>query len=163
VPACLGGEMKVEPVKLPARAAHPDRQAFVRRDLLAAGERSVSEAEKAYAAIKADAKATARKRGEAEVAMGLARAKQRALAAVVRAEELEDGGKRGSPEWNAAATEALTTQRNAAVAQAASDLLVGQGAAEDAQAKGAAGAKALKAAQDKVEKARAALASATVE
>jgi len=155
--------MKVEAVKLPVRAAHPDRQAFVRRDLLAAGERSVAEAEKAYAAIKADAKASARRRGEAEVALGLTRAKQRALAAVVRAEELEDARKKGSPEWNVAATETLTAQRNAAVAQAASELLVGQGAIEDAQGKGAAGAKALKAAQDKVEKARAALASATVE
>jgi hypothetical protein len=155
--------MKVERVKLPARAAHPDRQAFVRRDLLAAGERAVAEAEKAYAAIKADAKASARQRGEAEVALGLARAKQRALGAVVRAEELEDAGKKGSPEWKAAATEAVTAQRNAAIAQAASDLLVGQGAIDDAQSKGAAGDKALKAAQDKVEKARAALAGATVE
>jgi hypothetical protein len=163
VPAFLGGELEVKPVKLPARAAHPDRQAFVRKDLLAESERVVAAAQKKVEGAKADAKASARQRNEAEAALGLAKAKHRALAAVLRAEELEEAGKKGSTEWNAAATEAVIAQRNAAVAQAASDLLVGQGAVEDARAKGAAGAKDLKAAQDKVAKAQAALAQASVE
>jgi hypothetical protein len=113
--------------------------------------------------VKADAKGSARQRNEAEAALGLAKAKNRALAAVLRAEELEEAGKKGSAEWNAAATEAVVAQRNAAVAQAASDLLVGQGAVDDARAKGAAGVKDLKTAQDKVDKAQAALAQASVE
>jgi hypothetical protein len=85
------------------------------------------------------------------------------LVAVLRTEELEEAGKKGSAEWNAAATQAVIAQRNAAVAQAASDLLVGQGAVEDARAKGTAGVDALKTAQDKAEKAQAALARASVE
>jgi hypothetical protein len=163
VPSCMGGELKVEPVKLPVRAAHPDRQAFVRRDALAASEAPLAEAEKRFADVKADAKATPRQKTEGEAAVGVARARHRALVAVLRAEELEDGGKKESAEWKAAAAAAVVAQRNAAVAQAASELLTGQGAVDDARAKGDAGAKGLKAAQDKVEKAQAALARATVE
>jgi hypothetical protein len=173
VPACLGGEYKVEPVKLPARAVRPDRQGFVRKDVIDASERSLAEAEKAYAAAKGDATASPQQRADAEVAIGLARAKHRALLTVARAEELEEEGRKDSAEWKAAATAAVTAQRHAAVAQAASDLLAGQkaldvarGQLEKAAGKKPVEAKAtkdLKTAQDKVGKAQAALARGTLE
>ncbi|HEY7120284.1 MAG TPA: DUF1549 and DUF1553 domain-containing protein [Tepidisphaeraceae bacterium] len=160
VPACLGGELKIQPVRLPAESAHPDRQAFVKHDLLAESQRALDEARKKYQPIKDDDKQTARARSEAEAAIALAKAKHAAMVAVLKSEELADAGKKGSDPWKAAARDTVAAQRAVAVAQATSDLLAAQSAIDAARQKGDKGAKDLKTAQDKLDKAQRALAAA---
>jgi hypothetical protein len=163
VPAALGGELKITPVELPAVAAHPDRVEFMRRALLAEQTAALEEARKKYAPLRDDAKQPARKRSEAEAALGLSKAKLAALTATLAAEELEDSGRKGSAEWKAAATAALAAQRNLAAAQAGSDLIAAQNGADEAREKGEAGAAAVKAAQPKIEAAQRALAKAVAD
>jgi hypothetical protein len=171
VPAFLGGELKIEPVKLPTRAARPDRRPFVREALLAEARATLDAARKKHQPAKDDAKATDARRAEAEAAIALAESKAAALAAVLKAEELEDAGKKERDDWKAAARDAVATQRRAAVAQAAHDLITAQNAADDARTaaeskdKAAAekGAKDLSAARAKITAAQKALAAATAE
>jgi hypothetical protein len=152
VPAIFGGELKIEPVKLPTRAAHPDRRQFVRKDLLAEGARKLQEARDKYEPINKDDKQPQRLRSEAQAALVAAHAKLAALGAVLAAEELEDTSKKDTPQWKAAATDATRLQRHAAVAEATFDLISAQNELE----KDAKNAKA----KEKLEKSTKALASA---
>jgi hypothetical protein len=175
VPAVLGELGELKPIDLPARAAHPDRRAFVRADLLAESQKSLEEASKKYAPIRDNEKLSPRQRSEAEAALALAEAKASALPSLLKAEELEDAGKKDSAEWKTAARDAVIRQRHAAVAQASFDLIAAQNAAADARTrldaaskpndKAAAdkAAKDLKAAEDKIEPATKALAHASAE
>jgi hypothetical protein len=177
VPAALGGELKITPVKLPAVAAHPDRVGFMRTAILAEGSAALEAAQKKYGPVKGDEKQPAPQRRAAEIALALAQARQTALAATLAAEAIEDAGGKQTPEWKSAATEALSAQRRLAVIEATSDLLAAQNLADDAGAKvkaaGAANDKAaaggvekaskdLAAAQQKIEAAQRALAKAAV-
>jgi hypothetical protein len=155
VPAVFGGELKVEPVSLPFRAAHPDRREFVRKDLVAEGAAGLEEVKKKYEATKDDAKLSQRQRSEAEASLAAAQAKYAATAAMIEAERLEDAGRKGTPEWKTIATQALIAQRNGAVAEATVDLLSAQTALD----KDAKDAKA----REKLEKATKALAKAAAE
>jgi len=163
VPAVLGGELEIKPINLPAEAAHPDRVDFMRKALLAEEAAALEAARKKYAPMRDDNKLPARKRSEAEAALGLAKARLDALTKQLHAEELEDAGKKGSADWKVAATEALGAQRRLAAARAGSDLIAAQNAADDAREKGDAGTAAVKAAQGKIEAAQKALAKAVNE
>jgi hypothetical protein len=144
----------------------------MRKALLAEGEAALAAARKRFGAVKENDEHSARQHREAEIGLALAQATQRALAAVLRAEELEDGGRKETAEWRAAATEALVAQRNLAVAQGTSDLIGAQNAVDDARGKVEAAEKAndkagaekagkdLKAAQGKIEAAQKSLAKA---
>jgi hypothetical protein len=156
-------------------AAHPDRRAFVRNELIARAQADLEGAQKALAAVEKDGKTPAVKRREAEFRLAIAKAKRAETAAMCRAEGLEDAGKKASAEWKSAATETLAAQRQLAVMSATRDLLLARqaedaarGAMEAAEnAKNTAardkGAKVLKATQGKIEAAEKALAKAVVE
>jgi hypothetical protein len=143
--------------------------------LLAESQRALDEAKKKFPAIRDDEKLPARQRSEAEAALALAEAKASALPALLKAEELEDAGKKDSTEWKSTAREAVIRQRHAAVAQASFDLIAAQNAVADARAKIDAANKAngktaadkatkdLKTAEDKIEPATKALAHASAE
>jgi hypothetical protein len=182
VPAALGGELEIKPISLPFRAAHPDRTPRIRKALLEASSKTLEEAKKKYNPIKDNGKLSARQRTDAEASLALAQATHNALAAVLVAEEFEDAGKKGSPDWKTAAITALQAQRTLAVAQASQALIAAQDAVADAQQKLEAAAKPttrptsqpakpvldqltkdLKSAQDKIEPAQKALAKAVAE
>src|SRR5258708_4124439 len=80
-------------------AAHPDGVGFMGQALLAEQTAALEEARKKFAPVRDDGKQPVRKRSDAEAALGLAKAKLAALMAQLRAEELEDGGQKGSAEW----------------------------------------------------------------
>jgi hypothetical protein len=172
VPAILGGSLEIKAVKLPVVAAHPDRVGFMRAALLAEGKAALEEARKKFGPIKDNDKLSARQHREAEIGLALGQAKQNSLVAVLRAEELEDAGRKETAEWKSAAREALVAQRQLAVTQGTSDLITAQYAADDARGKVEAADKAndkagaekagkdLKAAQGKIEAAQKALAGA---
>lgn len=122
VPAVLGGTFVVSPVKIPSLAAHPDRREFVYHDLIADAESKVAAAKKELDTAKPE------QRAERELAVQIAEQQLKALTAIIRAEKLEDAGKKQSDEWKAAATEATTTQRQAALCEAKRGLLQAQNA-----------------------------------
>jgi hypothetical protein len=140
VPEALGGAFAVTPVSLPRTAYAPQRREFVVREDLAA---AAANAAKAHDALSPARAAAAREAGPAlapdalraaarlaaargtfdalelaELDALLADARRDALAAVVRAEQLEDEGRKESPAWKEAAAAALRAQRQAAVLDA---------------------------------------------
>jgi hypothetical protein len=138
VPEALGGVYKVEAVTLPKGASQPDRRAFVIAETLQASADAVAKA-------KADAEAARRNLlridvlEQAELELTLAETRHAALVAVLRVEELEDAGKKNTPEWTTVATEATRNAPKTAVAQARRNLF----AAQIAEAKAAPAAKAM--------------------
>jgi hypothetical protein len=172
VPAALGGELSIKAVQLPGVAAHPDRRAFVRKELIAQAEAALEGAKKALEAASKDAKTPGGRKRVLELGLAIAKAKRAEVVAMCRAEGLEDGGKKGSAEWASAATQTLAAQRQVAVATATRDLLVAREAegaargvmegAKDAAAREK-GAKDLKGAQGKNDAAEKALAKAAIE
>jgi hypothetical protein len=115
VPRALSGgrpELAIAPVALTRAASSPDRREFVIKDSIAASEQSVA---KAAAALK-DAKPEQLKEREFDAA--IADAKHAALLAVLRAEHLEDKGKKDSDEWKDAAKDASTKQGKLTVCEA---------------------------------------------
>jgi hypothetical protein len=135
VPAVLGGApLKIEPVPLPPGARAPEKRAFVVQDLLEASAKAAADAQsKAVLAVE---KADERRAGKpdedlekvvlaakqevepAEAEAELAAAKQASLAAVIRAERIEDQGGKGSEAWTKAAREARAAQMNEALLEA---------------------------------------------
>jgi len=137
VPAAFSGaSLKIDPVPVPLLARVPDKRPFVVQESVAAAAEAVSaaqrklgEAQQSLSALEAAASAgsaesqkalaAAREKVQfAELTEDAALTKQAALKAVLRAEQLEDAGKKDTPEWKDAATAALTTQRSAALAEA---------------------------------------------
>jgi hypothetical protein len=146
VPEALGGpDFRPEPVALPFSATVPEKQDFVERETVAAGERAIVDtraafeaamrnallSEKAAAAAgpgEGDGPRKARQaleaaRGElenVEMAVGLAEGRQAALLATLAVERLEDSGAREKdPEgWKRAATAAAAAQRWVALLEA---------------------------------------------
>ncbi len=159
VPESLGGAFSPEPVTLPRAAYAPDRRDFVLKETLAASADAVTKAKQALTAARAEtekvtAQATRRHPLAAAVAVvsahktfealalaeldtSLAEAKHEALTLVLRVEELEEAGKKDSPEWKQAATETLRKQRAAALLQARRNLAAanqgGRAGAKDAK------------------------------
>ncbi len=114
VPKALCGDrlapsLAIAPVALPRDAAAPDRRGFVIEDTIAASEQDVAKARAALEKEKSDAS-----RKEFEIA----EAKHDALLAVIRAERIEDDGRKDTAEWKEAATFAERKQANLAVLDA---------------------------------------------
>ncbi|MEQ2009676.1 MAG: DUF1549 domain-containing protein, partial [Limisphaerales bacterium] len=116
--ARTGGKLAVEPVRLPLLAVQPDQREFVFQDTLAASERGLADAREAFAKLKTSTNSTPEKLKEQELTLAVTEAKHTALAAVIRAEKLEVTGRKDSDDWKRAATEAVTAQRQQAVADA---------------------------------------------
>jgi hypothetical protein len=158
VPELVGGVFKAEPVKLPRDAYAPDKRAFVVQETLAAADDAAAQALRALGAMRPHAlvlttasladdpwRAAARlAAGEpalhvlalAEIDVPLTAARQSATAAVLRAEALEDAGKKDADEWKTAATNAQRFQRQAAVLEGRRNVLTAQRAARVAPAAG---------------------------
>lgn len=117
VPACLGGKLDIQPVKLPITAVHPERRDFEVKEAIAAADQAAEAARKALADAQKDEK-TADKRSRAKVALRVAMARRDALRAVIKAETLEDEGKKDSEEWMRAAEAATQAQRETAAFEA---------------------------------------------
>ncbi|HZT79732.1 MAG TPA: DUF1549 and DUF1553 domain-containing protein [Gemmataceae bacterium] len=156
VPEALGGKpFRVEPVNLPPAAYAPEKREFAVREALAAAAEAATKARQARDA--------ARKAGKpadaltlAELDLELAEARHAALAAVIRAERLEDAGQKDTPEGRQAATEAGVAQRKQAVAEAKRTLHVARQALQNAAAKAKPGlAKKVEAAEKALAKAEA--------
>jgi hypothetical protein len=114
VPKALGGTLAVTPVSLPWQAGRPDHREFVYRDALAAADGVVAQARKQVAAAKTNETVAQ----EQELLLSVAQARRDALAAVIEAERLEDGGQRDAEAWKLAATNAVARQRAMAVTEA---------------------------------------------
>jgi hypothetical protein len=142
VPSLLGGTFKIEPVKLPRLASEPDHRDYVIQETVAAGEKSVSDARKALTDAQADPKTPAEKRDTLQSALTMAGTKHAALLAVLKAEALEDAGKKDTNEWKRAATDAAQAQRVAAAQEAEYNLIAPKKVAADLQAKADAAKKA---------------------
>jgi hypothetical protein len=156
VPELLGGAYKPEAVNLPKSAYAPDKRPFVIREDLARVADAAANAKQALDAARQDAARLAAAltgddlfRSAARLAAGdktldalalaeldapAAEARNAATAATVRAEELGDAGKKDSPEWKEAATEAQRAQRQAAVLEGRRNLLAAQQAERAAPA-----------------------------
>ena len=151
VPPSLGGEFKIEPVKLPLHSYRPHRREFEVKETLAASESAVEMARKAVAESSPD------KRVEAQLKLDAAESAHRTLLAQLKAEEIEDSGGRDSADWKKAAESAVSAQRLQGVVDAKLALLLAQNAVTDAQAKADSAAKENK---QTAEKASAALTAA---
>src|SRR5947208_12999984 len=114
VPKVLGGELHIAPVKLPNSTAFPDRREFVVRDLVAASEKSISEAREK---LEKD-RANSAKLTESSLALAIAEAKHGSLLSVLKAEKLEDADAKETDEWKQTAREAVVAQRKLAVLEA---------------------------------------------
>jgi mono/diheme cytochrome c family protein len=136
VPRSLSGApLAITPIPLPPAAVAPDRQEFVRQDLLKAEEKDLSQARAKVdtllqaiaqaegALVKAGTSAEDIEKSRqarstaleelplATMAKLIAEAKRAALQAVVEVERIEDSGKKGADEWKKAAEAVSAAQR----------------------------------------------------
>jgi hypothetical protein len=114
VPESLGGSFTIEPVSLPLFASKPDRRKFVKRDLIAQAKKAVADA-------------------KGELALQAADAKLAALITVLEIEVMEDGGKKDSEAWTAAAMKLVELQRQAVVSDVRWKLSAGNAAVAKAE------------------------------
>src|ERR1051326_4539142 len=135
VPAVLGGRLRIEPVNLPRAAAFPDKRPFVINDTIARSAKAIAEARESVEKLQHDSTASPDKLKEQELTAAVAEAKHAALLATLKAEQLEDENRKDSGEWTAAATEAASGQRRAAVLEARLKLHVAQIAEKEAALK----------------------------
>jgi hypothetical protein len=133
VPRALGGTLDIQPVSLPLSAGQPDKRDFVYRDALAAADYFVMEGRDKVTAAKTNANDLKLK--EQELSLAIMEARREALAAVIDAERLENAGKKGSEPWKEAATNAVVSQRQIAVAEARLKLHQAEVAAAEAKTK----------------------------
>ena len=118
VPRALGGALDIQPVSLPWLAGHPEREDFFRRDVLAAAEKSVADARATFAKSSTNSATASDKLRELELSLVLTEAQRSALAAVIAAEQIQDAGGKTGADWKRAATNAVSRQRDVAVAEA---------------------------------------------
>ena len=147
VPKALRGareEFKVEVVKLPRFAAHPDERQFVRRDLLAESEKVLTEARGAEAKAATNVTLRADQKEEETLKRVAAEAKHAAQLAVLRTEEIEEQNGKGTEEWKNAALAALGAQRTSKVAEATLALHRTRVSTAESKTKSEAAAQALK-------------------
>lgn len=118
VPDFLGGDFNISAVSLPGEASRPDRRPFVVRDTLAASAEERARARTSWNEALAKPEAAEDELDAARYQLHLAESKHAALLAVLRAEELEENGWKGSETWRIAAQAAVEKQRRAAVQEA---------------------------------------------
>jgi hypothetical protein len=147
IPKFLKGALQIEPRSLPYFAYQPDKRSFVMKDSVVASELGVVEARKAVDKIKADGKATPEKVAESESNALVVEARHAALLAVVRAEKLEEAGRKESEEWKSAASEAVAAQRKLALLESKHSLILAEQARQTAQVKADEAAKAVEASE----------------
>jgi hypothetical protein len=144
-PAVLGGQWSdVTPLPLPPSVFRPDKRPYVLADLRKLSEREMAAAKerKTAAHQKADALAASFRliglrpiatwlaerclRSQTELAgvgLLLAYRNQEELETLLRVEELEDAGRKGTPEWESAARLAVSVQRTVAALEARYEFL----------------------------------------
>jgi hypothetical protein len=135
VPAALGGKLEIDPVPLPRLAASPDKREFVIEDSIAASEKALASARDELQKLRTNSAAKPGKLKEQELTVGVLEARHHAFLPTIRAEQLEDAGKKMSGEWKEAATEASRAQLVLAAAEAKLKLHLAQIARTDAQSK----------------------------
>ncbi|PYI88083.1 MAG: hypothetical protein DME26_04205, partial [Verrucomicrobia bacterium] len=106
VPQAFGGRFNIEPVNLARFAAFPDKREFVIQDTIAASEKALANARQVLEKANGDKPPKPEKLQEHRLNVSVAETKHASLLAVIRAEKLEDGGRKASDEWREAATEA---------------------------------------------------------
>ena len=114
-PPSLGGAYEPQPVKLPMLAWQPDRRDFVRAELIAQAEGKLGAAK--------EKQQRAAAQGELD-----------ALKAVIAIEDLEDSGKKDTPEWETAGKRLVEIQRASKLATSKWQLESGQIAKTKAEA-----------------------------
>jgi hypothetical protein len=132
VPRILGGDFKVARVALPPIAIAPGRQEFVAHDLVALRAKELEAARAALKKLPADLPEIARR--EKEQAVAGAHARLQSLRATIAAEKLEAAGKKGTPEWETAATEAGLAQLRLEIAETDAKIFPARKALSDAEA-----------------------------
>ncbi|HEV8291242.1 MAG TPA: DUF1549 and DUF1553 domain-containing protein, partial [Tepidisphaeraceae bacterium] len=146
VPTFLGGSLKIERKQLPRYAAHPDFRPFVMNDTIAASEKSLAEARKAFETAKADPKTTAAKLSDLELNVWILENRHVATVAVIECEKLreaavaagrseKDEGYKKDERWIKQARMALEHQRLAGFYEATRNLMQLQNAAKKDSAK----------------------------
>jgi hypothetical protein len=148
VPKALGGSLNIQPVSLPWLAAHPDKQEFAYRDVMAAADKLVADARAKLATAKTNSSAT--KVEEQELSTALVEAQRDALAALIKAEQLENAGQKSSTDWKLAATNAVVRQRELALADSKLKLHQARTAEADARKKSEEAAEKLAAATNEL-------------
>jgi hypothetical protein len=146
VPVALGGRpLAIRPIALPLTAYRPDKREFVLRETLELEAGRIISAKADLARARSDAASEVARAlappaivaaphlasvsrvwtqiERFEVGLALTEAQHAALVPTVRAEQLEDSGKKGSPEWEQAAVTASRMQRREKVAAARAALL----------------------------------------
>jgi hypothetical protein len=140
VPAVFGGSFPIKPVALPQSEITPDRRAFVIEDALSAAKDASERARLAVVKARRNAVAAVAPFGLAsplllaaraptvhgalerlalaEMDEQIARARQAALVAVLRVEQLEENGRKESAEWKEAAMQTVRLQRETALLEA---------------------------------------------
>jgi hypothetical protein len=133
VPELFGGSFpSIQPITLPPAAYAPDKQPSAIAHLRKESEAEIGQAKKRFKAVVLPASAVwlppehyslaslaklpigvewQGKIAIADLDLRLAFAKQNALEMVLRVEEVEDAGRKATPEWESAAMMAVTTQR----------------------------------------------------
>ncbi len=114
-PLALGGDFDPEPVKLPRLAWLPDRREFVRADLIAQAESGI-------------------KAAKTELERVAAQSRLETLKSEIAIEDLEDSGKKDTPEWVNGAKQLVQLQRASQLATAKSKVESGQVAKKKAEA-----------------------------
>lgn len=129
----LKPDLEITPVKLSREAAFPDKREFVIKETVAASERSVAQASDALAKAKADSASKPELIKQRELEASIAEAKHASLLAELRAEQLEDEGKKDSEEWTAAAKVAMSKQGRVSLCEAQFELHKANSLQADAQ------------------------------
>ncbi|MFT5465775.1 MAG: hypothetical protein ACI8UO_000871 [Verrucomicrobiales bacterium] len=114
-PPALGGAFEPKEIELPLEAWQPDRREFVRAELIAQAEAKLEGA-------------------TAELERAAAESELEVLNAQIAIEDLEDAGKKDTPEWETAAKALFVLQRETNLAVANWKLEAGQAAKTKAEA-----------------------------
>ncbi len=112
------GRLTPQSVDLPFFASQPDRREFVIQDLIAASGKAIQDARIARENSKTNSALSPEKLKEMELGISVAEAKCEALMATLKVEEFERNLGKEAESWRTAATEAVSTQRKAAVEEA---------------------------------------------
>jgi hypothetical protein len=121
VPAVLGDAgYTVSPVTLPPEGYAPGRHPLILKRLREERDQEIQQAQAALDALKTDGQGPIADVDHvaAESNLQLARARQAAVAAVLKVEDLEGGGTTKGPEWDELATAAFLAQRQARLLEA---------------------------------------------
>jgi hypothetical protein len=132
VPRILGGDFHVTKVTLPPVAIAPGKQEFVATDLVALRAKELEAARAALKKLPPDLPELARR--EKEQAVAAAHARLQSLRATIAVEKLEAAGKKGTPAWETAATEAGLAQIRLAIAETDTKIFPARKACGEAEA-----------------------------